>query len=84
MANNELSGPVLTLEILNFLVKNIKNNHYTYRFLLAPETIGSIAYLSRFKNHLKKKLYVVLIFLVLVMKNFTAIFLAPITTIFLI
>ena len=61
MANNELSGPVLTLEILNYLKKNIKNNYYTYRFLLAPETIGSIAYLSKFKNHLKKKLYVVLI-----------------------
>ncbi len=55
MANNELSGPVLTLEILNYLKKNIKNNYYTYRFLLAPETIGSIAYLSKFKNHLKKK-----------------------------
>ena len=55
MANNELSGPVLTLEILDYLKKNFKNNYYTYRFLLAPETIGSIAYLSKFKNYLKKK-----------------------------
>ena len=54
MANNELSGPVLTLEILDYLKKNFKNNYYTYRFLLAPETIGSIAYLSKFKNYLKK------------------------------
>ena len=51
MANNELSGPVLTLEILDYLKKNFKNNYYTYRFLLAPETIGSIAYLSKFKNY---------------------------------
>jgi aminopeptidase-like protein len=54
MVNNELSGPILSLEILNYLKKNFKNNYYTYRFLLAPETIGSIAYLSKYKNQLKK------------------------------
>ena len=46
MVNNELSGPVLLNEILNF-VKNIKNRKYTYRFVILPETIGSIAYLSK-------------------------------------
>tara|TARA_B100000795_G_C22784572_1_gene433994 strand:- start:660 stop:1931 length:1272 start_codon:yes stop_codon:yes gene_type:complete len=56
MANNELSGPVLLNAILNFLKKNIKNNYYSYRFVLLPETIGSIAYLSKFHKHLKKNL----------------------------
>jgi aminopeptidase-like protein len=56
MANNELSGPVLLNAILNFLKKNIKNNYYSYRFVLLPETIGSIAYLSKFHKYLKKNL----------------------------
>ena len=46
MANNELSGPVLLNEILNY-VKKIKNRNYTYRFVILPETLGSIAYLSK-------------------------------------
>ena len=50
MANNELSGPA----VLTFLAKYIltKNNKFTYRFILIPETIGSIAYLSINKEHL--------------------------------
>lgn len=51
MANNELSGPVLLNEIINY-VKKIKSRYYSYRFVLLPETIGSIAYI--YKN--KKKL----------------------------
>ncbi len=54
MANNELSGPILLNGIINHLKQNFQKTHYTYRFLLAPETIGSIAYLSKFKNVLKK------------------------------
>jgi aminopeptidase-like protein len=46
MANNELSGPALLTEIISY-VKSLKNRRYTYRFLLNPETIGSITYLSR-------------------------------------
>ena len=52
MANNELSGPVLLNEILNY-VKNLNNRKYTYRFVILPETIGSIAYLSKKINLLK-------------------------------
>jgi len=56
MANNELSGPVLLNYILRFLRLNFKNHYYSYRFVLGPETIGSIAYLSKYKDHLKKNL----------------------------
>jgi aminopeptidase-like protein len=53
MANNELSGPVLSVA----LIKEIANfdHHYTYRFLFLPETIGSIAYLSENYERMKKK-----------------------------
>ena len=54
MANNELSGPILLNAILNYLKNNYKNNYYTYRFILMPETIGSIAYLSKYYKYLKK------------------------------
>ncbi len=50
MANNELSGPVLINEILSYIKKQYPNSKYTYRFVLLPETIGSIAYLSKKKN----------------------------------
>ena len=52
MANNEVSGPVLAVFLSN-LVRQM-DNFYTYRFVFAPETIGSIAYLSTHKDQLKK------------------------------
>ena len=57
MANNELSGPVL----LNALIKYLKdfypnNRKFSYRFVLLPETIGSIAYLSKFRKEMKKNI----------------------------
>ncbi len=54
MANNELSGPVLLNAIMLYLKKKYKKRQYTYRFVLLPETIGSIAYLSKYKDTLKK------------------------------
>jgi len=54
MANNELSGPVVLNKLLQFIKKRFKKTNYTYRFVLLPETIGSISYLSKYKNFLKK------------------------------
>ena len=54
MANNELSGPVLLNAILKYIKENYPNNIFSYRFILHPETIGSIAYISKYKKVLKK------------------------------
>lgn len=55
MGNNELSGPVLTTALLNWLNQR-KNNYYSYRAIYIPETIGSIAYLKTNKSKLKKNI----------------------------
>ena len=52
MANNELSGPVLLNKIMEY-VKSIDDRRYSYRFILLPETLGAIAYLSLKKDVLK-------------------------------
>ncbi len=54
MANNELSGPVVVNALIKYIKKKFPKRKYTYKFVLQPETIGSIAYLSKFKNKLKK------------------------------
>lgn len=54
MANNELSGPLLTTEIIKYFKK--KKNKLSLRFLFIPETIGSIAYINKNLKRLKKKI----------------------------
>ena len=53
MANNELSGPVVTMALVQWLAA-LKNRRYTYRIIFIPETIGSIVYLSRNLDYLKQ------------------------------
>jgi aminopeptidase-like protein len=52
MANNELSGPIVSMCLINHFSK-IKNLDKTIRFIFIPETIGSITYLSKNLSYLK-------------------------------
>lgn len=56
MANNELSGPLTILGVYHKL-KKWENRNLNYEFLINPETIGSIAYLSKNKNNVKKLIH---------------------------
>ena len=52
LANNELSGP-LTLLALYQKLQSWPRRKYTYRFVVNPETIGSLCFLSRYHEHLQ-------------------------------
>ncbi len=54
MVVNELSGPVLASELIKTIEKS--KNHYSYRFVFLPETIGSIIYSQRFLRGSKRRI----------------------------
>jgi aminopeptidase-like protein len=54
MANNELSGPVLSTALIQYIKTKYSDPQYTYRFAFVPETIGSITYLDKHLKDLKK------------------------------
>ncbi len=56
MANNELSGPLVTIAVLCWLYQQ-PHRKYSYRFVLTPETIGAISYLAHNLEHLKQKVF---------------------------
>ena len=54
MANNELSGPVVLTALARSLAAR-PQRHFTYRFVLAPEPLGAIVYLSRHLPRLRER-----------------------------
>ncbi len=55
MANNELSGPIVTTYLAQWLT-NLKKRKFSYRIVFIPETIGSITYLSKNLDDMKKNI----------------------------
>ena len=52
LANDNLSGIALLVNLAKIL--KTRKNHYSYRFLFAPETIGALAWLSGNEKNLSK------------------------------
>jgi aminopeptidase-like protein len=53
MVNDDVTGVVVGLKVMQELLKRA-SLRYTYRFLIVPETIGSVAYLSQNEDLIPK------------------------------
>ena len=49
MVNDDLTGVVVAMDVARHLMAN-PGHYYTYRILILPETIGSVAYLSHHES----------------------------------
>ena len=56
MANNELSGPLVTTFLAKYLLENQEKLKYSYRIVFIPETIGAIVYLAMNKEEMLRKI----------------------------
>lgn len=56
MANNELSGPITVVNLIEELLSKGYSGYYTLRFCLFPETIGALALLKIRGQHLAQNL----------------------------
>lgn len=54
MANNELSGPVVTTALAQWIA-SLPGRRWSYRIVFAPETIGALVYLSRHLEELRER-----------------------------
>lgn len=54
MANNEVSGPVVSTFLAQW-VTSLDSPRLSYRFIFVPETIGSIVYMSRNFQQLRRR-----------------------------
>jgi aminopeptidase-like protein len=54
MANNELSGPIVSMALIKYFFK--KKLQKTLRFIFIPETIGSIVFLNKNLKYLQNNL----------------------------
>lgn len=55
MGNNEVSGPVVTTNIARWLT-TLPARRFSYRIVFIPETIGSLVYLSRNLEVMKRRI----------------------------
>ena len=56
LANNEISGIVVTTYLAKWLI-NLKEINYTFRIIFVPETIGSLTYLSSNYKEMKRNVF---------------------------
>ena len=56
LANNELSGPVVSMALAKYIYA-LKSRRYSYRFLFTVETIGSIYYISKHLEEMQQNIF---------------------------